>query len=133
MDTVTSPMMPRLHLTPDEAHRVPVQEGRLSALLLSHGSLEVRWYAPHGTDPQLPHDRDEIYVVVSGTATFLRAEQQIPFGEEHDTGLAAEERVEARAGDVLFVPAGTLHRFEVISDDFGAWMMFYGPEGGERP
>jgi hypothetical protein len=24
------------------------------------------------------------------------------------------------------------HRFEDPSDDFGTWVMFYGPEGGER-
>ena len=34
-------------------------------------------------------------------------------------------------GDVLFVPAGTPHRFEAASPDFGTWAMFYGPEGGE--
>ncbi len=36
-------------------------------------------------------------------------------------------------GDVLFVPAGVAHRFEDFSDDFGTWVVFYGPEGGERP
>jgi len=30
------------------------------------------------------------------------------------------------------VAAGVTHRFEEFSDDFGAWVMFYGPEGGER-
>jgi quercetin dioxygenase-like cupin family protein len=34
-------------------------------------------------------------------------------------------------GDALFVPAGTVHRFEAMSAEFGAWMIFYGPEGGE--
>jgi hypothetical protein len=24
------------------------------------------------------------------------------------------------------------HRFEEMSDDFGTWVMFYGPVGGER-
>jgi hypothetical protein len=37
------------------------------------------------------------------------------------------------AGDVLFVPAGVPHRFEDFTDDFGTWVIFYGPEGGERP
>ena len=34
-------------------------------------------------------------------------------------------------GDMLFVPAGTVHRFEDFSDDFATWVIFYGPEGGE--
>ena len=29
------------------------------------------------------------------------------------------------------MPAGTEHRFEDMSQDFGTWMVFYGPEGGE--
>jgi mannose-6-phosphate isomerase-like protein (cupin superfamily) len=37
-----------------------------------------------------------------------------------------------RAGDLLFVPAGETHRFETFSGDFTAWVIFYGPEGGER-
>jgi quercetin dioxygenase-like cupin family protein len=35
-------------------------------------------------------------------------------------------------GDVLFVPAGTIHRFEEFTDDFRTWVIFYGPPGGER-
>jgi mannose-6-phosphate isomerase-like protein (cupin superfamily) len=35
-------------------------------------------------------------------------------------------------GDALFAPAGANHRFENFSDDFATWVMFYGPEGGER-
>ena len=34
-------------------------------------------------------------------------------------------------GDVLFVPAGVVHRFEEFSDDLVVWVFFYGPEGGE--
>jgi hypothetical protein len=29
--------------------------------------------------------------------------------------------------------AGKPHRFEDFTDDFGTWVIFYGPEGGERP
>jgi uncharacterized protein YjlB len=35
------------------------------------------------------------------------------------------------AGDVLFVPAHTEHRFVQFSGDFSTWVFFYGPEGGE--
>jgi len=38
---------------------------------------------------------------------------------------------ETQPGDLLFVPAGIVHRFEDFTDDFATWVMFYGPEGGE--
>jgi mannose-6-phosphate isomerase-like protein (cupin superfamily) len=131
MDSATLPEMPRLHVTPVEAKRAPLQADRLSALLLSYGSMELRWYAPHVEDPQTPHDRDELYVIVSGTAVFMRGQERLPFGEDHELTLQGEERVTVQPGDALFVPAGTVHRFEAMSAEFGAWMIFYGPEGGE--
>ena len=126
----------RLLVTPDEGRRTPVEHGHLSAKLLSHGSLELRWYAPQrvaqdGADPQVPHDRDELYVVAAGTAMFVRAEERHPFGDEGLIPVRGEERVTVQPGDVLFVPAGTVHRFEAVSPDFGTWMIFWGPEGGE--
>jgi hypothetical protein len=33
---------------------------------------------------------------------------------------------------VLFVAAGVPHRFEEFSRDFAAWVVFWGPKGGER-
>ena len=80
-----------------------------------HGTLSVELYAPRGHDPQTPHTRDEVYVVVSGTGTFLHGGKREPFGP----------------GDFLFVEAGLEHRFENFSDDFATWALFYGPEGGE--
>jgi mannose-6-phosphate isomerase-like protein (cupin superfamily) len=98
-----------------EACRAPNQPGRLSALLLKHGTMELRWYAPKGEDPQTPHDQDEIYVVASGSGTFLRAGERFSFGP----------------GDALFVGARVEHRFIDFSDDFAVWVVFYGPAGGE--
>ena len=86
------------------------------AIALEHGSLEVGVYAPRGEDPQSPHTRDEVYVVVHGRGLFRRGDALAPFGP----------------GDLLFVPAGETHRFERFSEDFAAWVIFYGPEGGER-
>jgi mannose-6-phosphate isomerase-like protein (cupin superfamily) len=100
-----------------EARSAPPQPGRQSALLLEHGSLEVRYYAPRGRDPQTPHTRDELYVVAAGRGWFVRGDERVPF----------------ETGDALFVAAGVEHRFEDFSEDFGTWVMFYGPEGGERP
>jgi mannose-6-phosphate isomerase-like protein (cupin superfamily) len=100
-----------------EARSAPPQPGRRSALLLEHGSLEVRYYAPGGSDPQTPHTRDEVYVVAAGRGWFVRGPERVPF----------------EPGDALFVAAGVEHRFEDFSPDFGTWVIFYGPEGGERP
>ena len=99
-----------------EARTALPQPGRRSALLLEHGTLEVRYYAPRGTDPQQPHTRDELYVVASGRGWFVRGEERVPF----------------EPGDALFVAAGVEHRFVDFTDDFGTWVLFYGPEGGER-
>ncbi|MBN8890041.1 MAG: cupin [Acetobacteraceae bacterium SCN 69-10] len=97
------------------AHAAPLPPGRASALLLAHGSLELRWYAPQGEDRQAPHSRDEVYVVASGSGWFRRGEERFRFAP----------------GDALFVAAGVAHRFEDFTGDFGTWVMFYGPEGGE--
>ena len=104
------------HATPKDAQASPIPAGRRSAQILRHGSLELRWYAPRGEDPQAPHDRDEIYVIAGGRAAFVRG----------------AERVQVGPADVLFVPAGMTHRFEEMSADFAAWVMFYGATGGER-
>ena len=100
-----------------DAARAMPEPGRRSARIFGHGSLEVRWYAPRGTDPQEPHMRDEVYAVVSGHGTFFCAGRRAAFGP----------------GDLLFAPAGAEHRFEEFSDDLGVWVLFYGPEGGEAP
>ena len=89
---------------------------RRYAVLLEHGSLQIGYYKPEGVDPQQPHDRDEVYVVQSGSGVFVSGDSRAVF----------------EAGEVLFVPAGVEHRFEDFSSDFGAWVMFYGPSGGER-
>ena len=107
--------LPPARIAVAEASRAPNQPGRRSALLLQYGSMELRWYAPKGDDPQTPHDQDEIYIVASGSGTFLRAGEHFPF----------------TPGDALFVGAGVEHRFVDFSDDFAVWVVFYGPAGGE--
>jgi len=82
---------------------------------IRHGTMRVGIYAPRGTDPQQPHDQDELYIVETGTGTFMNGDQRRPF----------------KPGDVIFVPAGAVHRFEDFSDDFRTWVVFWGPEGGE--
>lgn len=99
----------------DALARVPTPDGKRFAAVFEHGSLEVEIYAPRGHDPQTPHTRDEVYVVIAGRGMFVNGESRHAFGP----------------GDFLFVPAGVVHRFEDFSDDLAVWVLFYGPEGGE--
>ncbi len=82
---------------------------------LRHGTMSVEVYAPIGEDRQSPHRQDELYIVISGTSEFVRG----------------EERVAVAPQDVLFVPAGEVHRFENFTPDFATWVVFWGPDGGE--
>ncbi len=84
---------------------------------LNRGTLEVGLYAPKGTDPQQPHDQDECYVILEGEGRFTMGDENVPF----------------RPGDFFFVPAGVPHRFLDFDGSFKAWVMFYGPKGGEDP
>jgi len=84
--------------------------------VLSHGSMSVELYRPVNIDPQTPHLQDEIYVVISGSGNFYMSGEVNPFQQ----------------GDIIFVPAGTEHRFVNFTADFATWVIFYGPEGGEE-
>ena len=94
---------------------VETSDDGLYGVLLENGSMELGYYRPQGSDQQEPHEQDEIYIVQSGTGTFQLGDQRIDYAP----------------GDALFVPAGVEHRFVDFSDDFGAWVVFYGPQGGE--
>ena len=131
MDGSEAPHTPTLRVTPEQARAMPNDPGHPSARVMAHGSMEVRWFAPQPGQAHLPHDRDEVYVVVSGEAMFCRAHDADPF-DELRLDLAGEERVPVGLGDVLFVPAGAQHRFHDTTADFAVWAVFYGPEGGER-
>jgi mannose-6-phosphate isomerase-like protein (cupin superfamily) len=107
-----------MRLTVTEAlSRIPGARGERFVELLKRGALSIELYAPRGADPQKPHRQDEVYVVVSGSGMFRNGDRRDPFGP----------------GDLLFVPAGVTHRFEEFSDDLAVWVIFAGPEGGERP
>lgn len=96
--------------------------GLPAALLFEHGSLKLYLYEPIATDQQPVHDQDEVYVVTAGTGLFA-------IGATEDT----LERRPFGPGDAIFVPAGSVHRFENFTDDFQTWVIMYGPDGGERP
>src|SRR5262249_40426089 len=89
---------------------LPLPEGRRSAEVLVDGDLEIRLYAPKGRDTQTPHDRDELYIVARGHGQFRVGDRVEPFA----------------SGALLYVAANEVHRFEDFSDDFAAWVVFYG-------
>jgi mannose-6-phosphate isomerase-like protein (cupin superfamily) len=100
----------------EAAALLPTPDGKRSVAVFEHGTLQVKLYAPRGSDSQQPHSRDELYVVARGEGWFVNGDLRHRFGLH----------------DVLFAKAGVAHRFEEFSDDFLVWVFFYGPEGGER-
>ncbi|HSN92663.1 MAG TPA: cupin domain-containing protein [Anaeromyxobacteraceae bacterium] len=97
--------------------RLPRRGGKRFFTAFRHGSLQVEMYAPRGRDAQRPHARDEVYLVVQGRGVYVNGAQRFAFGP----------------GDLLFAAAGERHRFERFTEDFFTWVLFYGPDGGEKP
>ena len=99
------------------ARALPLPEGRASAQVFADRDIEIRLYAPKGRDGQVPHDRDELYIVARGHGRFRVGNSVEPFAP----------------GALLYVAAHEVHRFEDFSDDFAAWVVFYGPVKSGRP
>lgn len=106
-----------MHLTVALAQDQLRQSGKPFLELFQHGTLSVEIYKPDKVDLQQPHDRDEVYVVIAGSGTFINGNNNVSFSP----------------GDFLFVPAGVEHRFVDFTPDFSTWVIFYGPKGGESP
>lgn len=100
----------------NQASAILKKSGKEFIPLFEHGSLEVELYQPGKIDNQKPHLRDEIYIIASGNGKFFLEGKITTF----------------TAGDFLFVPAHAGHRFLEFTDDFSTWVIFYGPEGGEK-
>lgn len=71
--------------------------------------FELEFFAPRGQDYQTPHEKDEFYIIVSGTADLI----------------TENEIINCQPGDALFVAAGKAHHFENISEDFATWVIFF--------
>jgi mannose-6-phosphate isomerase-like protein (cupin superfamily) len=93
-------------------HGTPAYAEQLRTDDLSFGTYSL----PAGSaDTQSPHDEDEIYVIVSGRATFWTPAQTAPVGP----------------GSAVFVPAREPHRFTNITEDLTT-LVFFGPAEGSR-
>ena len=93
------------------ALRLPTTPGR-SAEVFVDGDLEIGFTARPTNGPQVPHLRDEFYIVAAGTGHYR-----------------VEDRVTSVGpGDLLFAAAHVPHGFEDFSDEFAIWVVFYGPQ-----
>lgn len=99
------------NITRSEAMKAVTSGATIYTRLLQESSGDIGFYRPRPTDSQEPHARDEVYVVASGTGTFVCAGQRTTF----------------EPGDVLFVPRGVEHQFEDFDDEFATWVIFLGP------
>lgn len=105
------------HVSLEDAMRQLSQEKQERfTLLMRSGSMQLEYYAPKEQDLQTPHRQDELYIIASGHSHFFRG----------------GEVIACKTGDALFVPSGMEHRFFHFSADFATWVIFWGPEGGER-
>jgi mannose-6-phosphate isomerase-like protein (cupin superfamily) len=104
-----------------EAERAP--EGRLYREFLRVPALSAGLYVlPVGTtDPQKPHQEDELYYVVRGHARMRVG------SKERTVGGQAKDQSEDQAvsaGSVIFVAAGVEHRFCDITEELVVLVLF---------
>lgn len=86
-------------------------QGVSDAEVFAAPGIRLSLFAPRGEDHQSAHDQDEFYLVASGRAVLHVCN--------------GWRTLEADRGDALFVAAGIEHRFESISEDFTAWVVFF--------
>ena len=93
------------------ARALPLPSDRLSAEAFVAGDVEVRFAATATQGMQVPHERDEFYIVATGSGRYRIDGTEAPIGP----------------GDLLFAAARTPHGFVERTDDFSEWIVFYGP------
>ena len=77
--------------------------------VLDKNNLTIHLYKPIREDEQLPHPKDEFYMIVSGNGKYVI---------NNDT-------VNVATGDLVFAPKYLEHRFIDFSKDFSTWVIFY--------
>lgn len=95
-----------------EAQRLVHDGAYLQFLRERHMSVGLYALDRGTSDPQKPHKQDEVYFVVSGRGA-------ITVGNE-TTAVAR--------GSIVYVPAGTPHKFHHITEDLRVMVVFAPPE-----
>jgi mannose-6-phosphate isomerase-like protein (cupin superfamily) len=96
-----------------DLRRRRAESGRPYLEFLRSETFELGLYelAAGAEDAQLPHDEDEIYVVLSGRGRFVVAGDDVAVGP----------------GTVLFVEQHAVHRFHSIEEDLSIVVAFSPP------
>jgi mannose-6-phosphate isomerase-like protein (cupin superfamily) len=94
-----------------DARALKTPPDRASAEALVDGDIEVRFAAPSTRGMQVPHERDEFYIVATGSGRYRIDDAEVAIGP----------------GDLLFAAAHAPHGFVERTDDFSEWIVFYGP------
>lgn len=81
-----------------------------------HGTMRMRMDRPTMPNVQEPHEQDELYLIISGSGRFVKAGEERAFS----------------AGDAIFAEAGCEHHFAEITPDMRMWILYWGPDGGEK-
>ena len=87
-------------------------DGRKSADAFRDADIDIRFATRPTKGPQVPHKRDEVYFVASGSGRYSVDGKTSEFGP----------------GDILFAAAHAPHGFDDYTDDLAIWIVFYGPE-----
>ena len=112
---MNSPDRSRVIRLAEARSAIPNYASERSISVLQRGTLDVKLSLPQRPNQQTPHAQDEIYFIIHGRGILFHAGKRDPF----------------ESGDLLFVAAGTEHRFEDFSEDLATWRVFYGSPGGE--
>ncbi|MGW5233271.1 cupin domain-containing protein [Streptomyces nodosus] len=95
-----------------EAERVANDGAYLQFLRERNMSVGLYALDAGDSDPQQPHRQDEVYFVVSGRGSIT----------------VGTETAQVARGSVVYVPAGTVHKFHHITEDLRVLVVFSPPE-----
>jgi mannose-6-phosphate isomerase-like protein (cupin superfamily) len=98
-------------VTLSAARALKPPQGSRAAEVYSDDVVSIRFAARPTSGPQVPHSRDEFYIVASGTARYRWDGGETMIGP----------------GDMMFAAAHTAHGYDQFSVDFSVWVVFYGP------
>lgn len=88
--------------------RAQGDEPYLEFLRVPSMSAGIYELAAGAVDRQQPHTEDELYYIVSGKATLLMGDTDVP----------------VEAGSLVFVPANMVHRFHSITEALRVLVLF---------